>query len=125
AVYPLAIVNCLLENLGKNLCCGYDVRCDFVTTLRNSPLGERAREANFWCLVGTFHSHAYNRLCQLCYLATYVLRLGLEDLEGCEQFFSGSNGLARCCRYTSQFHRQQDIMAYVKHYDTFHTYANL
>ncbi|KAJ7839237.1 hypothetical protein B0H14DRAFT_2588088 [Mycena olivaceomarginata] len=125
AKYPLAIVDCLLEHLGKNLGCGYDVGCDFATTLRNSPLGERAREANFQCLVGAFHGHTHNRLCQLCYLATYVLGLRLEDLEGCERFFSGSNGLASSCRYASRFHRQQEITAYVKHYDTFHTYANL
>ncbi|KAJ7334637.1 hypothetical protein DFH08DRAFT_813710 [Mycena albidolilacea] len=47
AKYPLAIVDCLLKHLGKNLGCGYDVECDFATTFRNSPLGERAREANF------------------------------------------------------------------------------
>ncbi|KAJ7315367.1 hypothetical protein DFH08DRAFT_917710 [Mycena albidolilacea] len=105
AKYPLAFVDCLLEHLGKNLGCGYD--------------------ANFQCPVGAFHGHTHNRLCQLCYLATYVLGLGLEDLEGCEQFFSGSNGLARSCQYTSRFHRQQEITSYVKHYDMFHTYANL
>ncbi|KAJ7330903.1 hypothetical protein DFH08DRAFT_916509 [Mycena albidolilacea] len=125
AKYPLAVTEALLEHLGERTGAGYDVGCDFQTTLKNSPLGECAKCKNFCCLVGAFHGHAHNRLCQLCFLATYVEGLGLEDLEGCERFFSGSNGLAKSCRYASRFHRQQEIMAYVKHYDTFHTYANL
>ncbi|KAJ7703810.1 hypothetical protein B0H14DRAFT_2647720 [Mycena olivaceomarginata] len=53
---------------------------------------------NLKILVGTFHGHAHNRSCQLKHLATYVLGLGLEDLETCERFFSKSNGLARAVR---------------------------
>ncbi|KAJ7766007.1 hypothetical protein B0H14DRAFT_3510101 [Mycena olivaceomarginata] len=123
AKYPLAVTEALLEHLGERTGAGYNVGCDFQTTLKNSPLGECAKCKNFRCLVGAFHGHAHNRLCQLCFLATYVEGLGLEDLEGCERFFSGSNGLAKSCRYASRFHRQQEITAYVKHYDTFHTYA--
>ncbi|KAJ7805124.1 hypothetical protein B0H14DRAFT_3091659 [Mycena olivaceomarginata] len=115
----------LIEHLGDNIGNGYNVGCDFQTTIKNSPLAARARQCNFRCLVGAFHGHAHNRLCQLCNLATYVLGLGCEDLEGCERFFSGSNGLAKSCRYASRFHRQQEITSYVKHYDSFHTYANL
>ncbi|KAJ7790455.1 hypothetical protein B0H14DRAFT_2626005 [Mycena olivaceomarginata] len=115
----------LIEHLGNNIGNGYDVGCDFQTTIKNSPLAARARQCNFRCLVGTFHGHAHNRLCQLCNLATYVLGLGCEDLEGCERFFSGSNGLAKSCRDASRFHRQQEITSYIKHYDSFHTYANL
>ncbi|KAJ7312752.1 hypothetical protein DFH08DRAFT_917998 [Mycena albidolilacea] len=125
AKYPLAVVDSLIEHLGDNIGNGYDVGCDFQTTIKNSPLAARARQCNFRCLVGAFHGHAHNCLCQLCNLATYVLGLGCEDLEGCERFFSGSNGLAKSCRYTSRFHRQQEIMSYIKHYDSFHTYANL
>ncbi|KAJ7805132.1 hypothetical protein B0H14DRAFT_3091661 [Mycena olivaceomarginata] len=125
AKYPLAVVDSLIEHLGDNIGNGYNVGCDFQTTIKNSPLAARARQCNFRCLVGAFHGHAHNRLCQLCNLATYVLGLGCEDLEGCERFFSGSNGLAKSCRYASRFHRQQEITSYVKHYDSFHTYANL
>ncbi|KAJ7671759.1 hypothetical protein B0H14DRAFT_3102333 [Mycena olivaceomarginata] len=125
AKYPLAVVDSLIEHLGDNIDNGYDVGCDFQTTIKNSPLAARARQCNFRCLVGAFHGHAHNRLCQLCNLATYVLGLGCEDLEGCERFFSGSNGLAKSCRYASRFHRQQEITSYIKHYDSFHTYANL
>ncbi|KAF8202827.1 hypothetical protein K438DRAFT_2102387, partial [Mycena galopus ATCC 62051] len=123
--YPLAVVDSLIEHLGHDIGNGYDVGCDFQTTIKKSPLADRAKQCNFRCLVGAFHGHAHNRLCQLCMLATYVLGLGCEDLEGCERFFSGSNGLAKSCRYASRFHRQQEITSYVKHYDSFHTYANL
>jgi hypothetical protein len=51
--------------------------------------------------------------------------MGLEDLEGCERFFSRSNGLAKSCCYASRFHRQQEITTYAKHFDSFETYANL
>ncbi|KAJ7693493.1 hypothetical protein B0H14DRAFT_3100746 [Mycena olivaceomarginata] len=118
AKYPLAVTEALLEHLGERTGARYNVGCDFQTTLKNSPLGECAKCKNFHCLVGAFHGHAHNRLCQLCFLATYVEGLGLEDLEGCEWVFLR-------CRYASHFHRQQEITAYVKHYDTFHTYTNL
>jgi hypothetical protein len=67
----------------------------------------------------------YHRFCQLRFLATYVEGMGLEDLKGCERFFSRSNGLAKSCRYASRFHRQQEISMYAKHFDRFETYANL
>ncbi|KAJ7349571.1 hypothetical protein DFH08DRAFT_996667 [Mycena albidolilacea] len=123
--YPLAVTDCLIEHLGQSIGNGYDVGCDFRTTIKKSPLAARAAQCNFRCLVGAFHGHAHNRLCQLRNLATYVLGLGCEDLEGCERFFSGSNALAKSCRYASRFHRQQEITAYVKHHDSSHTYANL
>ncbi|KAJ7729122.1 hypothetical protein B0H14DRAFT_2640505 [Mycena olivaceomarginata] len=83
AKYPLAVTEALLKHLGERTGTGYDVGCDFETTLKNSPLGQCAKCKNFRCLVGAFHGHAHNRLCQLCFLATYVEGLGLEDLEGC------------------------------------------
>ncbi|KAJ7134942.1 hypothetical protein C8R43DRAFT_894543 [Mycena crocata] len=125
AKYPLAVVEELLAAFGMNLGAGYDVGCHFGTTVANSELGEEAQEKNLRCLVGSFHGHAHNRLCQLSFLATYVEGMGLEDLEGCERFFSRSNGLAKSCRYASRFHRQQEITTYVKHFDSFETYANL
>ncbi|KAF8184353.1 hypothetical protein K438DRAFT_1937315 [Mycena galopus ATCC 62051] len=123
--YPLAVTDCLIQHLGQDIGNGYDVGCDFQTTIKKSPLADRAKQCNFRCLVGAFHGHAHNRLCQLCMLATYVLGLGWEDLEGCEHFFSGSNKLATSCRYASRFHCQQEITSYIKHYDSSHTYANL
>ncbi|KAJ7690454.1 hypothetical protein B0H14DRAFT_3100953 [Mycena olivaceomarginata] len=95
----------LLGAFGMGLGAGYDVGCHFQATVANSELGDEAREKKLKCLVGSFHGHAHNRLCQLRFLATYVEGMGLEDLEG--------------------FHRQQEITTYAKHFDSFETYANL
>ncbi|KAJ7814778.1 hypothetical protein B0H14DRAFT_3476791 [Mycena olivaceomarginata] len=104
--------------LGMGLGAGYNVGCHFQATVANSELGDEAWEKKLKCLVGSFHGHAHNRLCQLRFLATYVEGMGLEDLEGCERFFSRSNGLAKSCRYASRFHRQQEITTYAKHFDS-------
>ncbi|KAJ7143092.1 hypothetical protein C8R43DRAFT_954234 [Mycena crocata] len=125
AKYPLAVVKELLDVFGLDIGAGYDVGCHFGATVANSDLGDLAREKNLRCLVGSFHGHAHNRLCQLSFLATYVEGMGLEDLEGCERYFSRSNGLAKSCRYANRFHRQQEITTYAKHFDSFETYANL
>ncbi|KAJ7358050.1 hypothetical protein DFH08DRAFT_911665 [Mycena albidolilacea] len=125
AKYPLAIVNALLDAFGADLGIGYDIGCGHSTTIWHSPLGPKAARLNLKMLVGAFHGHAHNRKCQLDYLATYVLGLGLEDLEGAERLFSRSNGLSRSVRYASVFHRRQAIQTYFAHLDTFETYANL
>ncbi|KAF8212930.1 hypothetical protein K438DRAFT_1565919 [Mycena galopus ATCC 62051] len=125
AKYPLAIENTLMDAFGKDIGFGYDIGCGHAKTLKNSPLGPKAKEHNFRMLVGAFHGHAHNRRCQLKYLATYVEGMGIEDLEGCERLFSKSNGLSRSVRYASVFHRKQTIRAYLAHVDTFDTYANL
>ncbi|KAJ7099644.1 hypothetical protein C8R43DRAFT_1141454 [Mycena crocata] len=109
AKYPLAVVEELLDAFGMNIGAGYDVGCHFGATVANSELADEARE----------------KKPQLRFLATYVEGMGLEDLEGCERFFSRSNGLTRSCRYASRFHRQQEITTYMKHFDSFETYANL
>jgi hypothetical protein len=114
-----------LDAFGKKVGVGYDIGCHFEVTIRNSNLSERAKDKLLTMLVGAFHGHAHNRLCQLRFLATYVKGLGLEDLEGCERFFSKSNALAKPVRYASRFHRQQEITTYIKHFDSFETYTNL
>ncbi|KAF6751976.1 hypothetical protein DFP72DRAFT_1033987 [Ephemerocybe angulata] len=123
--YPLAVVETLLDAFGSDIGCGYDIGCQFATTIRQSSLGARATKARFRSLVGSFHGHAHNRTCQLSNLAMYVEGLGLEDLEGCERFFSKSNALAGPLRHASVFHRQQAILQYVKHTDRFETSQNL
>ncbi|KAG2108078.1 hypothetical protein DEU56DRAFT_874537 [Suillus clintonianus] len=125
AKYPLAIVSKLLDVFGSNLGGGYDIGCQFKTTLDNSSLGPLARSMHHTCLVGAFHGHAHRRLCQLYSLTTYIKGLGLEDLETCEQTFSKSNSLASALRYASVFHRQQAIDTYFEHNDDFEVYANL
>lgn len=72
AKYPLACVSKLLDVFGEDLGGGFDIGCKFKTTLANSPLGPRACELCHTCLVGAFHGHAHNRLCQLQHLAVYV-----------------------------------------------------
>ena len=121
AKYPLAVVESLLEAFGAGLGGGYDIGCKFRTTLDHSELGPRARELRYKALVGSFHGHAHNRLCQTSTLATYVKGMGLEDLEGCERFFSKSNALASSLHYASVFHRKQNIVEYMKHMDQFET----
>jgi hypothetical protein len=123
--YPLAVVEVLLDALGIRLGAGYDIGCKFGTTLDLSELGPLARQLDYKSLVGSFHGHAHNRLCQLSHLATYVKGMGLEDLEGCERFFSKSNALASSLRYASVFHRQQKIVEFIKHMDAFETSRNL
>ncbi len=125
AKYPLAIVEVLLEGLGADISGGYDIGCKFGTTLDHSPLGDLAQTLRYKALVGSFHGHVHNCLCQLSYLATYVKGMGLEDLEGCERFFSKSNALASSLCYASVFHRQQNIVKFMQHMDTFETYQNL
>ncbi|KAG1844379.1 hypothetical protein F4604DRAFT_1884457 [Suillus subluteus] len=125
AKYPLAVVSKLLDTFGNNLGGGYDIRCQFKTTLNNSSLGTRARSLNYTSLVGAFRGHAHKWLCQLDHLATYVPGLGLEDLETCERTFSKSNVLASTMRYASIFHRQQRIASYFEHNDDYEVYASL
>ena len=125
AKYPLAVVERLLDAFGRCIGGGYDIGCKFATTLKRSPLGPRATDLSYTSLIGSFHGHAHNRICQLSNLAHYVKGMGLEDLEGCERFFSKSNALASSLRYASVFHRQQKIVEFMKHMDVFETYHNL
>src|ERR1700722_18325833 len=125
AKYPLAVVEKMLKTFGSNLGGGYDIGCKFATTLDQSHLGPNARQLNYTSLVGAFHGHAHNRICQLSHLATYTEGLGLEDLEGCERAFSRSNALASSQRHSSRFHRQQDIVTYFQHMDKTDIYQSL
>ncbi|KAG6898732.1 hypothetical protein C0993_004792 [Termitomyces sp. T159_Od127] len=125
AKYPLAVVNELLNVFGTHIGGGYDIGCKFGTMIANSPLGPCACQLEYKSLVGSFHRHAHNRRCQLSFLTKYVEGLGLEDLEGCERFFSKSNTLALSVQYASIFHRKQSIQEYAKHMDKQETYATL
>ncbi|KAK0209944.1 hypothetical protein IW262DRAFT_1450714 [Armillaria fumosa] len=125
AKYPLAVVARLLQVFGDRLGMGYDIGCKFGGTVYQSPLGELAKMKRFRMLVGLFHGHAHNRLCQLQHLGTYVKGLGLEDLETLERFFSKSNALAGVIRYASRFHRRQHINSYLKHIDRYESFEHL
>ncbi|KAG1902578.1 uncharacterized protein F5891DRAFT_1127555 [Suillus fuscotomentosus] len=111
AKYPLAVVAKLMDVFGDGLGGGYDIGCQFKTTLNNSPLGPRARSLHYTSLLN--------------HLARYIPGLGLEDLEMCECTFSKSNSLAPTTHYSSIFHRQQAITSYFKYNDDYEVYANL
>ncbi|KAF6759087.1 hypothetical protein DFP72DRAFT_844379 [Ephemerocybe angulata] len=70
------------DTFGEDIGGGYDIGCQFGSALKNSTIGEEAKRLGYTSLVGAFHGHAHNRLCQLSHLTTYVDGLGLEDLEG-------------------------------------------
>ncbi|KAF8156907.1 hypothetical protein B0H34DRAFT_783174 [Crassisporium funariophilum] len=123
--YPLATAEALLDAFGVKIGGGYVIGCKFGITLARSPLGPRAQELKYKALVGSFYKHTHNRLCQLCFLATYAKGMGLEDLKGGEQFFSKSNALASAIQHTSVFHWKQKIVTFVKHMDQNKTYQNL
>ncbi|KAJ7737113.1 hypothetical protein B0H16DRAFT_1664771 [Mycena metata] len=125
AKYGFAVTAHLICALGK-LGLGYDIGCKFAQMVRLHPaLAKLAADNDFKALVGAFHGHAHNHRCQLCNLTTYVPGVGLEDLEGCEKFFSKSNALAATTRYATVFHRQQTITSYLKHADTADAYQGL
>lgn len=71
AKYPLAIVETLLDVFGAGIGGGYDISCKFQMTLARSDIGPHAQALDYNALVGSFHGHAHNQLCQLCFLATY------------------------------------------------------
>ncbi|KAJ6493110.1 hypothetical protein C8R45DRAFT_1095624 [Mycena sanguinolenta] len=106
AKYPLAIVDKLLDAFGLKIGGGYDIGCHFETTINNSDLGDKARNNQFRSLVGSFHGHAHNRLCQLSFLAM-------------------SNGLAWSIQYASKFHRKQENTTFMRQMDDLETYTNL
>ncbi|KAJ7204100.1 hypothetical protein GGX14DRAFT_569699 [Mycena pura] len=123
--YGFAVTHHLIDNLGE-VAEAYDIGCEFGERINKHPvLGPFARHHHHRSLVGAFHGHGHCRLCQLTHLATYVPGVGLEDLEGCERFFSKSNALSASTRYASRFHRQQAIATYLQHTDVFDTYQAL
>ncbi|KAK7007335.1 hypothetical protein R3P38DRAFT_3281563 [Favolaschia claudopus] len=125
AKYGFAVVAHLLRELGE-LAIGYDCGCNLKKMVKAHPvLSKIAADNNFVSLVGAFHGHAHNRLCQLSNLSLYVEGVGLEDLEGCESFFSKSNALAATTRYSTVFHRQQAIATYMRHADAADAYQGL
>ncbi|KAI5994654.1 hypothetical protein EDD15DRAFT_2165647 [Pisolithus albus] len=65
AKYPLAVISKLMSVYSKNGGCAYDIGCAFSTTLRNSSLGPQSEDLKLHMMVGAFHGHAHNRMCQL------------------------------------------------------------
>ncbi|KAI5986630.1 hypothetical protein EDD15DRAFT_2389827 [Pisolithus albus] len=94
AKYPLAIINSLLSAYGPNGGCAYDIGCAFAKTASSSSIGPRVQALGLHFMVGTFHGHAHNRLCQLDWHPMYIEGAGNTEGEGCEHVFSAFNELA-------------------------------
>jgi len=119
------IVESLLNAFGPRIGGGYDISCKFEMILDQSELGSQACELDYHALIGSFHGHTHNCLCQTNFLATYVEEMGLEDLEGCEHFFLKSNALVLSLCYASVFYRKQKIVEFMKHMDQFEMAQNI
>ncbi|KIJ28781.1 hypothetical protein M422DRAFT_91237, partial [Sphaerobolus stellatus SS14] len=110
AKYPLAITSKLIGLFGSDIAVGYDIGCAFASTIASSPLiGSKAKEADVSFFVPTFHKHAHNRGCQVCWHPLYNTLASLEDFKTRERIFSMSNHLTSTTRFASKFHRQQAI----------------
>ncbi|KAF9046183.1 hypothetical protein BJ165DRAFT_1345868, partial [Panaeolus papilionaceus] len=123
--YPVAIVSKMVDTFGEDLALGYDIGCRFSTTLSRSSIASKVKKNRHYCLVGAFHGHAHNRLCQSKNLATYVEGVGLEGFETCEPHFSETNKMAPSTRHASEFHRLQTFVEFTNHRDRFEKYQNL
>ncbi|KAG2140768.1 hypothetical protein BD769DRAFT_1626225 [Suillus cothurnatus] len=75
-------------------------------------------------MVGAFHGHAHNRMCQLDWHPMYITGTGHSEGEGCEHVFSASNALACGTRHASKFHRHQMIEQHFAFWND-DKYANL
>ena len=118
------MTNQLIGIIGSKICCAYDIGCAFNTTLNRSSLRYYV-EANKFCLmVGSFHGHALNRLCQLQWHPTYIQGTGHSEGEGCEHIVSSSNNLARASRHATHSYWHQMIKEHFKFWDD-DKYVNL
>ncbi|KAG2121788.1 hypothetical protein BD769DRAFT_1629343 [Suillus cothurnatus] len=118
AKYPLSIIDKLLMVYGKNGACA------FTKTLGTSTLGPQAQELGFHLMVGAFHGHAHNRMCQLDWHPMYITGTGYSKGEGYEHIFSASNALARGTQHASKFHWHQMIEQHFAFWND-NKYANL
>ncbi|KAI0366036.1 hypothetical protein BV20DRAFT_1056040 [Pilatotrama ljubarskyi] len=107
--YGIVIVDKLVTVYGPQMKIklGYDIGCEFNKSLKSSSVGPHA--TNVSMVVPAFHGHSHNRACQVQWHPMYMSGVGKEDFEGCERFFSASNGLAPGTRLSTPFHRHQAI----------------
>ncbi|OCH87603.1 hypothetical protein OBBRIDRAFT_690665, partial [Obba rivulosa] len=122
--YPLAIVAKVLALLQPHGMLGYDIGCDFESTIRRSSLGPLWEEHGWRCCVNAFHSYSHSFRCQTRNHLNNIAGMGLEDLETLERVFSASNQLALVVRYASQYRRHTYIDMFFKQWDE-DKYANL
>ena len=103
AKYPLTIVAHALPILGPRLLVGFDIGCSFLATLDSSSLSNEFQGTSSRCCVNTFHGYSHNYSCQVRNHLNNIEGMGLEDLEGMERIFSGSNQLATMIQYATAY----------------------
>ncbi|KAF9440983.1 hypothetical protein P691DRAFT_792462 [Macrolepiota fuliginosa MF-IS2] len=83
--YPLAVVKALLNTFsGSCIGGGYNIGCQFQVMLSHSGLKDHVLEDHYMPLIGSFHGHAHNHLCQLSYLATYKILDFMKHMDATE-----------------------------------------
>ncbi|KAF8317233.1 uncharacterized protein EI90DRAFT_3021378 [Cantharellus anzutake] len=107
AKYPVAAANKLISTFCHNILFAYDVGCTFSITLTCSTIGDVARQANFLCCTGSFHSVAHS----------LKEGVGIEDGEGNERAFSSSNGVAAVTRHASAHYRHFRVHLHFEKWD--------
>ncbi|KAJ3872118.1 hypothetical protein F5051DRAFT_445496 [Lentinula edodes] len=117
AKYPLSIVAKALEVFGNCWVMGYDIRCSFETTVRNSSLGPEFERKQCRTCVNAFHGYSHNSTCQQKYHPLSICGTGLKDLETLERFFSSSNQLASVTHYMSSYRRRVFIDMFLQQWD--------
>lgn len=125
AKYPLSVVKTLVDLFGEEgtIQIGYDIGCAHSVTAGNSSFGEQVKtQARF--VVGSFHGHAHDRLCQLRFHPRYIKGSGREDFEGCERLFSVNNFIAPLIIHATRYHRHELIEASFTSWDS-EKYATL
>ncbi|KAG6846906.1 hypothetical protein H0H93_011185, partial [Arthromyces matolae] len=124
AKYPLAIIAQALSVFGRQQLVGYDIGCEFQTTIGSSSLGSEFARLECRTCVNAFHGYSHNYLCQLQHHPNSIDGMGLEDLETLERVFSASNALASITRYMTPHRRRVFIDLYFQQWDS-DKYTNL
>lgn len=125
AKYPLSIVKTLTDLFAEEgtIQIGYDIGCAHSVTAANSSFGEQVKHHTRF-VVGSFHGHAHDRLCQLRFHPRYIAGSGREDFEGCERLFSVNNFIAPLIIHATRYHRHELIEASFAAWDS-EKYASL
>ncbi|KAG8703195.1 hypothetical protein FRC09_004303 [Ceratobasidium sp. 395] len=115
AKYPLSTFAKVIKVHGKKIMFGYDIGCQHSITASRHPLTcELIRENDIEYAVAVFHGYAHRRQCQLLWHPRWKKGVGMEDFEGCERFFSHSNGVARCTQHGTKYNRRQQIHQHIE-----------